>query len=112
MEHFLEILIHALKDTGPIVPWILVFYVVLQLVECKVDLQKSTRFTGKMGPVIGSATGLIPQCGFSVMAAKLFERKYITLGTLFAIFFATSDEALSLCSRRVTEQLGYCRCWR
>ncbi|MBO5412602.1 MAG: arsenic efflux protein [Clostridia bacterium] len=93
MEHFLEILIHALKDTGPIVPWILVFYVVLQLVECKVDLQKSTRFTGKMGPVIGSATGLIPQCGFSVMAAKLFERKYITLGTLFAIFFATSDEA-------------------
>ena len=27
------------------------------------------------------------------MAAKLFEQKYITLGTLFAIFFATSDEA-------------------
>ena len=46
-----------------------------------------------MGPAIGAATGLIPQCGFSVMAAKLFERKYITLGTLLAIFFATSDEA-------------------
>ena len=27
------------------------------------------------------------------MAAKFFEQKYITLGTLFAIFMATSDEA-------------------
>ena len=28
------------------------------------------------------------------MAAKMFEKKYITLGTLLAIFMATSDEAL------------------
>ena len=30
---------------------------------------------------------------FSVMAAKLYEQKYLTLGTLVAIFLSTSDEA-------------------
>ena len=93
MEHFFEFILHAFKDTLPLLPWILLFYIVIQLLESKVDLTKANTLNGKLGPLIGSATGLIPQCGFSVMAAKLFERKYITLGTLFAIFFATSDEA-------------------
>ena len=61
--------------------------------ESKADLTKINRFGGKVGPLVGSATGLIPQCGFSIMAAKLFEQKYITVGTLLAIFIATSDEA-------------------
>lgn len=93
MEHFLEFLIHAVKDTAPLLPWILFMYILIELLESKADLKSVTRFGGKFGPIVGAATGLIPQCGFSVMAAKLFERKYITLGTLFAIFFATSDEA-------------------
>lgn len=93
LEHALEILIHALKDTWPFLPWLLLFYIVIQLLENKVDLTRANKLNGRLGPTIGAATGLIPQCGFSVMAAKLFERKYITLGTLFAIFFATSDEA-------------------
>lgn len=93
LEHVLEFLIHALEDTLPLLPWILLFYVIIQLLENKVDLTKTNRLSGRLGPLIGSATGLIPQCGFSVMAAKLFEKKYITLGTLLAIFFATSDEA-------------------
>lgn len=93
MEHFLEILQHALIDTLPLLPWILLMYVLIELLESKTDLKTANRFGGKFGPVVGSATGLIPQCGFSVMAAKLFEQKYITLGTLLAIFFSTSDEA-------------------
>ena len=96
MEHFVEILLHAVKDTLPLLPWILGLYIVIQLIETKVDTQKVNNLGGKLGPVIGSATGLIPQCGFSVMAAKFFERKYITLGTLLAIFIATSDEAFIL----------------
>ena len=93
MKHFLEILLHALEDTAPLLPWILLIYIVIELLENKTDLTKVNRFGGKLGPVVGAATGLIPQCGFSVMAAKLFEQKYITVGTLLAIFFATSDEA-------------------
>ena len=94
MEHFFEILQHAVIDTIPLLPWILLMYVLIELLESKTDLKTANRFGGKFGPVVGSATGLIPQCGFSVMAAKLFEQKYITLGTLLAIFFSTSDEAL------------------
>ena len=93
MEHVLEFFLHALEDTLPLLPWILLLYVLIELLESKADLTKINRFGGKVGPLVGSATGLIPQCGFSIMAAKLFEQKYITVGTLLAIFVATSDEA-------------------
>lgn len=96
MEHFVEILLHAVKDTLPLLPWILVLYVVIQLVETKVDTRKVNNLGTRLGPVVGAATGLIPQCGFSVMAAKFFERKYITIGALLSIFIATSDEAFIL----------------
>ena len=96
MEHFVEILLHAIMDTLPLLPWILGLYVIIQLVETKVDTKRINNLGSKLGPVVGSATGLIPQCGFSVMAAKFFERKYITVGTLLAIFLATSDEAFIL----------------
>lgn len=86
-------ILHAFLDTLPLLPFILVIYVIIELLENKADLSKVNRFGGKLGPLVGAATGLIPQCGFSVMAAKLFEKKYITLGTLFSIFLATSDEA-------------------
>ena len=88
-----EFLLHALNDTWPLLPWVLLIYVLIELLESKTNLQNVNRFGGKLGPLAGAATGLIPQCGFSVMAAKLFERKYITIGTLLAIFFSTSDEA-------------------
>lgn len=96
LEHTWEFFLHAIKDTAPMLPWILVLYVVIQLIENKADFKKMERLGGKLGPLVGSATGLIPQCGFSVMAAKLFEQKYITLGTLLGIFMATSDEAFIL----------------
>ena len=96
MEHFVEILLHAVKDTLPLLPWILGLYIVIQLLESKVDTRKVNNLGGKLGPLVGAATGIVPQCGFSVMAAKFYERKYITVGTLLAIFMATSDEAFIL----------------
>ena len=96
MEHFWEILLHAVEDTYPLLPWIFGLYIIIQLLESKVDMRRINNLGGKMGPIVGAATGLIPQCGFSVMAAKFFEKKYITLGTLLAIFMATSDEAFIL----------------
>lgn len=92
-EHLLEFFIHAIKDTLPMLPWIFLMYAIIQLLENKTTMKNASRLNGKLGPLIGSATGLIPQCGFSVMAAKFYEKKYITLGTLLAIFFSTSDEA-------------------
>ncbi len=90
MKH---VFLHALEETAIVLPWLVVIYILIELLENKTDLSARGKLQGKLGPLVGSATGLIPQCGFSVMAAKLFEQKYITLGTLFAIFLSTSDEA-------------------
>ena len=87
---------HALEDTLPLLPWLLLIYIVIELLETKTDFSKNGKLQGPLAPVVGSATGLIPQCGFSVLAAKLYEQKYITVGTMLAIFMATSDEAFIL----------------
>ena len=94
MHELLHALEHAFTDTLGLLPWLIVIYVALEILENKTDLSGSGKLRGPAAPLIGSVTGLIPQCGFSVMAAKMFEKKYITLGTLLAIFMATSDEAL------------------
>ncbi len=96
MEHVFELVWHALKDTLPTLPWLFLMYIVIQLLENKASMKSAVRFGGKLGPIVGSATGLIPQCGVSVMVAKFFEKKYITVGTLLSVFFATSDEAFIL----------------
>jgi hypothetical protein len=92
-EHVWHNFEHAFSHTLPLFPFIFIIYAVMELIESKADMQRITRLGGGIGPLVGAATGIVPQCGFSVMAAKLFERKYITMGTLIAIFMATSDEA-------------------
>lgn len=89
-----DVILDALLDTLKLFPWLVLIYIIIELLEHKTRLTgPNNRLNGKFGPLIGSATGLIPQCGFSVMAAKLFEQKYLTVGTLLAIFISTSDEA-------------------
>ena len=70
-------------------------YLLIELIEEK--LEKSNRksfIAGKSAPVFAALLGIIPQCGFSVMAAKLYDKKMITTGTILAVFLATSDEAV------------------
>lgn len=82
-------------DTLKVFPFILVIYILIELLEHKTSFTKDhERLQGSLAPLIGAATGIIPQCGFSVMAAKLYDRGLIRTGTLLAVFLATSDEAL------------------
>ena len=52
--------------------------------------------TSKGAPLLGSFAAIFPQCGFSIMASTLYVEKYITKGTLIAIYLATSDEAIPI----------------
>ena len=91
MEAFLD----SFLDTLKVFPFILVIYILIEFLEHKTSFSSNHRLLqGKLAPLIGTVTGIIPQCGFSVMAAKLYDKKYIRTGTLIAVFLATSDEAL------------------
>lgn len=54
--------------------------------EVRVDLRR----------ILGALVGLIPQCGFSILAAMLYVQNNITLGTLVSVMIATSDEAIPI----------------
>ena len=85
---------HAFKDTSIIFLIVLLIYVIISFIEGK--LANNLSKNNKYNPLIGAAIGLIPQCGFSVIGADLYRKRYITIGTLFAIFISTSDEALPI----------------
>ena len=90
-----EVIADALLDTLKIFPFLLLIYVLIEILEHRTTFTQNRKvLQGDLAPLIGSATGLIPQCGFSVMAAKLYDKGLIRTGTLLAVFIATSDEAL------------------
>ncbi|MGN0804487.1 MAG: putative manganese transporter [Candidatus Coproplasma sp.] len=91
----MEVILDALKDTAIVFPFILIIYILIELLESGTTAEKTRRaLRGPLAPLLGSATGIIPQCGFSVMAAKLYDSGLIRTGTILAVFLATSDEAL------------------
>lgn len=89
MWHAIE---HALVDTLTVFIIVFILYFFLSFVESK--LADKFLKSGKYSPIIGATFGLIPQCGFSIVAADLYKKKYISVGTLIAVFIACSDEAL------------------
>ena len=91
----MEIILDAFWDTLKLFPFLYLIYILMEILEHRTKLIQSQKILqGGVAPLIGSATGLIPQCGFSVMAAKLYDRGFIRTGTILAVFIATSDEAL------------------
>ena len=95
LPHLLE---HAFEDTIYLVPFLLVTYILLELLEHKAGDKAAVlvRKAGIAGPFVGSLLGAVPQCGFSAAGSALYASRAITLGTLFAVFLSTSDEMLPL----------------
>ncbi len=93
-----EVIIHGLLDTLNIIPFLLITYLLVELVEHKgsARVRALSRRAGKLGPLAGGLLGAIPQCGFSAAASDLYKRRVISLGTLIAIFVSTSDEMLPI----------------
>lgn len=82
-----EILLEALLDSLKIFIFVFAFNFLFSFIEKKISKNKIT-------VLLGATFGLIPQCGFSVVAAEKYNKKQIGIGTLLAVFIATSDEAL------------------
>ena len=98
MDLLIDILLDAAKDTLSLVPFLLLTYLVLETLEhvAGEHVNGAIKRAGAAGPVVGSLLGMVPQCGFSAMAATLYAGRVVTLGTLVAVFLSTSDEMLPL----------------
>ena len=90
----IDILKDTILDLIKIIPFLYVAFLLMEYLEHHVIKKKKILKNNKLGPVIGSLLGIIPQCGFSVMATNLFSTRVITIGTLIAIYLSTSDEMI------------------
>lgn len=90
----LEVFIDSLLDSLKILGFVFAFHFIFSFVEGKVaSFLKGKR---KLGPIIGSIFGLVPECGTSIVASSLYGNGHITIGTLIAVFLSCSDEALPI----------------
>ena len=98
MDLFWHVIEHSVEDTLPLVPFLFLTYLALELLEHAAGTRAGAlvRRAGAAGPVVGALLGIVPQCGFSAMGATLYAGRVITLGTLIAVFLSTSDEMLPL----------------
>ena len=93
--HFIE---HVTIDTLKLVPFLFITYLLMETLEHRAGekTHNVVKKAGRLGPVVGSLAGAVPQCGFSAAASNLYAGRVITLGTLIAIFLSTSDEMLPI----------------
>lgn len=94
----LHSLLHTLQDTVKILPFLFLTYLLMEFLEHKAGdaTERCMRASGKVGPLVGGALGMLPQCGFSAAASGLYTGRIITTGTLLAVYLATSDEMLPI----------------
>jgi len=88
----------AIVDSFHVLPLLFLVFLIIEIVEYfyAEKINDFLRNSEKSAPAIGSLAAIIPQCGFSVIASTLYIRKFITKGTLIAIYLATSDEAIPI----------------
>ena len=95
---FLDSLLNGLKDGAWSLPVLFVAYLLMELLERSQKLNEEILhgYSHKAGPLLGGLLGVVPQCGISGAAATLFSTGSVTVGTMLAVFFATSDEMLPI----------------
>jgi len=90
-----DLLLDALRDSLKILPFLLGVYVLLVWLEMRFGDTVNQRIlrAGAAGPLLGALFGGMP-AHFAVMGSALYARRMVSIGTLLAVFLATSDEAV------------------
>ena len=98
LDMILDCALDALKDGALSIPVLFIAYLLMELLERSKRLDENILHANsrKAGPAVGGLLGVVPQCGISGAAATLFSTGSITVGTMLAVFFATSDEMLPI----------------
>lgn len=94
----IDVVIDTLIDSVKLLPFLFVTYIIMEYLEHKTSnkVKSAIQKSGKFGPLIGGLLGTIPQCGFSVAATNLYASRIINIGTLLAVYLATSDEMIPI----------------
>ncbi len=105
-ESVAESAVEAVVDSLWSIPILLIAYFAMELLENSQRLNEDVLHghSRKVGPLIGGLLGIVPQCGISGAAATLFSTGSITVGTMLAVFFATSDEMLPILLSSLTDR--------
>ena len=94
ITNFGDLLLDSLIDSSWVLLAAFVIYVAISF--CETWIAKQLTRNKALSPLLGSLFGLVPQCGFSVVASDLYLKQKISMGTLVAVFIACSDEALPI----------------
>lgn len=88
----------AVVDSLHLIPFLFIVFLIIEILEFYYadKINSALKHTGKLGVLIGAVAAIFPQCGFSVMASGLYAKRIITLGTLIAVYLATSDETIPI----------------
>ena len=94
----LDIILDTLIDVVKLLPFLFVAFLLIELLEHKFSnkTKKVIKASGRFGPVLGALLGLVPQCGFPVMATNLYVARIVSLGTLISIYLSCSDEMIPI----------------
>ncbi len=97
-EIFADSLFDALVDSLKVVPILFIAYLLVALLshDHSHKLNSFLSKNKKTSVFYASFLGCVPQCGFSSVMSDLYSRKHVSLGTLIAVFIATSDEAIPI----------------
>lgn len=90
------VLLDTLLEFLPVIAVLFLSYLLMEWMEHRMGerAQRIITKAGPFAPAAGALLGCVPQCGFSAAAAGLYAGRVISLGTLYAVFLATSDEML------------------
>lgn len=91
----LDILIDTILDSIKLIPFLFIAFLIIELLEHKIKGKKIIS-KSKLGPLIGSLLGAIPQCGFGATITNLYVTRVVTLGTLISVYLSTSDEMIPI----------------